>query len=99
MPPMDTGASWIDGDLLHCSFCGRAQKDVAKLVAGPGVYICNGCVALARSWDPLPSPGRSCSFCGRWSPEAGRVTGRGSVAICDQCLDLCDEIIAEEQAG
>ena len=96
---MDTGASSIDGGLLRCSFCGRAQKKAAKLVAGPGVYICNGCVTLARSWDPLPHPGRSCSFCGKWSPQAGRVTGHGSVAICDQCRDLCDEIIAEDQAG
>ena len=70
-----------------------------ELVAGPGVYICNGCVTLARSWEPLPYPGRSCSFCGRWAPQAGRVTGHGTVAICDQCLDLCDEIIAEDQAG
>ena len=30
---MDTGGTWIDGDLLRCSFCGRAQKKVAKLVA------------------------------------------------------------------
>ena len=96
---MDTGASRIDGGLLRCSFCGRAQKKAAKLVAGPGVYICNGCVTLARSWDPLPHPGRSCSFCGRWSPQGGRVTGHGAVAICEECLDLCDQIIAEEQTG
>jgi ATP-dependent protease Clp ATPase subunit len=96
---MDTGATWIDGELLRCSFCGRAQKAVAKLIAGPGVYICSGCVTLARSWEPLPHPGRSCSFCGSWAPSEHRVTGHGMVAICDQCLDLCDEIIAEEQAG
>jgi ATP-dependent protease Clp ATPase subunit len=96
---MDTGATWIDGDLLHCSFCGRAQKDVAKLVAGPGVYICSGCVTLARSWEPLPHPGRSCSFCGKWAPREARVVGHGPVAICGECLDLCDQIIAEEQAG
>jgi len=96
---MDTGATWIDGDLLRCSFCGRAQQDVAKLIAGPGVYICIGCVTLARSWEPLPSPGRSCSFCGAWAPKERRVTGHGTVAICDECLDLCDEILAEEQAG
>ncbi len=96
---MDTGATWIDGDLLRCSFCGRAQQEVAKLIAGPGVYICSGCVTLARTWEPLPAPGRSCSFCGTWAPREHRVTGHGTVAICDQCLDLCDEIIAEEQAG
>jgi ATP-dependent protease Clp ATPase subunit len=96
---MDDGSRWIDGDLLHCSFCGRAQQQVAKLIAGPGVYVCDGCVGLARTWEPLAHPGRSCSFCGRWSPGEGRVTGRGTVTICGDCLDLCAEIIAEEQAG
>ncbi len=96
---MDDEARWNDGDLLRCSFCDRAQQQVAKLIAGPGVYICDGCVALARTWPPLPYPGRSCSFCGTWSPGDGRVTRGGSVAICAACLDLCDEIIAEEQAG
>lgn len=32
---------------LACSFCGRPETKVAKLVAGPGVYICDGCVQLA----------------------------------------------------
>lgn len=32
---------------LHCSFCGKSETDVAKLVAGPGVYICDSCVAIA----------------------------------------------------
>jgi ATP-dependent protease Clp ATPase subunit len=36
---------WIDGS-LRCSFYGKAKSDVAKLVAGPGVYICNECVGL-----------------------------------------------------
>ena len=90
---------WINGGLLHCSFCGRPQKKVAKLVAGPGVYICSGCVGLARSWPALAHPGRTCSFCGQWDPDKGRVVARGEVAICGQCLDLCDQIIAEEQAG
>ena len=29
-----------------CSFCGKTQKQVAKLIAGPGVFICNECVDL-----------------------------------------------------
>jgi ClpX C4-type zinc finger len=36
------------GLLLRCSFCGRHQADVLKLIAGPGVYICNICVASAQ---------------------------------------------------
>ena len=31
---------------LFCSFCGKNQKEVAKLIAGPNVYICNECVQL-----------------------------------------------------
>ncbi len=34
------------GDLLHCSFCTKSQTQVRKLIAGPGVYICNECVDL-----------------------------------------------------
>jgi len=32
---------------LHCSFCRKQETEVAKLVAGPGVYICDQCVAIA----------------------------------------------------
>ena len=50
-------------ELLGCSFCGKRQDAVEKLIAGPGVYICNDCVALCdgilanetqpdlRDWD------------------------------------------------
>ncbi len=34
------------GDNLFCSFCGKNQKDVAKLIAGPAVYICDECIQL-----------------------------------------------------
>jgi ATP-dependent protease Clp ATPase subunit len=96
---MSDETAWIDGDLLRCSFCGRAQGQCAKLVAGPGVYICDGCVTLARTWPPAPYPGRTCSFCGQWDPGKARVTTHGSATICADCLDLCDEIIVAEQAG
>jgi len=32
---------------MRCSFCGRLHTEVSKLVAGPGVYICDGCVNLS----------------------------------------------------
>ncbi len=34
------------GDALTCSFCGKTQQQVLKLIAGPGVYICDECVDL-----------------------------------------------------
>ena len=57
------------GDLLKCSFCGKSQKQVKKLIAGPGVYICDECIDLCNeiieeelaetsefSFDELPKP-------------------------------------------
>ncbi|HEY8202957.1 MAG TPA: ATP-dependent Clp protease ATP-binding subunit ClpX [Actinomycetota bacterium] len=36
------------GDLLKCSFCGKSQKQVKKLISGPGVYICDECINLCN---------------------------------------------------
>ncbi len=58
-----------DGKLLYCSFCGKSQHEVRKLIAGPSVFICDECVELCndiireelddrseRSRDKLPKP-------------------------------------------
>jgi len=58
-----------DGKLLYCSFCGKSQQEVRKLIAGPSVFICDECVDLcndiireevqetaAPAGDRLPSP-------------------------------------------
>jgi len=37
-----------DGKLLYCSFCGKSQHEVKKLIAGPSVYICDECVDLCN---------------------------------------------------
>ena len=57
------------GELLKCSFCGKSQKQVKKLIAGPGVYICDECIELCNEiieeelsdggefqFDHLPTP-------------------------------------------
>ena len=41
-------AKFGDSDLLKCSFCGKSQKQVKKLIAGPGVYICDECIDLCN---------------------------------------------------
>src|SRR3954447_6071582 len=56
-------------DLVKCSFCGKSQKQVKKLIAGPGVYICDECIDLCNDiieeklaetsemrFDELPKP-------------------------------------------
>ena len=45
--------------LLHCSFCNEPQDKVAKLIAGPGVYICDRCVALRQEILDEQLPGNS----------------------------------------
>jgi hypothetical protein len=42
-----TGAT-REAVVASCSFCGKPNTEVARLVAGPGVYICNECVALSQ---------------------------------------------------
>jgi len=36
----------MNTSVLHCSFCGKTQYEVSKLIAGPNVFICDACVAL-----------------------------------------------------
>jgi ATP-dependent Clp protease ATP-binding subunit ClpX len=63
------------GELLKCSFCGKSQKQVKKLIAGPGVYICDECIDLCNEiieeevaetteirFEDLPTPREICSF-------------------------------------
>jgi len=63
------------GELLKCSFCGKTQKQVKKLIAGPGVYICDECIDLCNeiieeelsetpeiTFDELPKPAEIDSF-------------------------------------
>jgi len=37
-----------NGKLLYCSFCGKSQHEVRKLIAGPSVFICDECVDLCN---------------------------------------------------
>jgi len=62
-------------DLVKCSFCGKSQKQVKKLIAGPGVYICDECIDLCNDiieeelsettevhFDELPKPAEIFTF-------------------------------------
>ena len=44
----ETTSSGDDGKLLYCSFCGKSQHEVRKLIAGPSVFICDECVDLCN---------------------------------------------------
>jgi ATP-dependent Clp protease ATP-binding subunit ClpX len=59
-PAKSSTETSADPRVLFCSFCGKSQHDIKKLIAGPGVFICNECVALcdkiiAETPNPDPS--------------------------------------------
>ncbi len=80
------------GDLLKCSFCGKSQKQVKKLIAGPGVYICDECIDLCNEiieeelqessdlqFDELPKPREICQFLDQY--VIGQDTAKKSLSV------------------
>ncbi len=80
------------GDLLKCSFCGKSQKQVKKLIAGPGVYICDECIDLCNeiieeelseasesSWGDLPKPREIFEFLDQY--VIGQDTAKKALAV------------------
>ncbi|MCZ4079048.1 ATP-dependent Clp protease ATP-binding subunit ClpX [Rhodococcus sp. H36-A4] len=80
------------GDLLKCSFCGKSQKQVKKLIAGPGVYICDECIDLCNEiieeelaessevkLDDLPKPAEIRDFLENY--VIGQDTAKRTLAV------------------
>jgi ATP-dependent Clp protease ATP-binding subunit ClpX len=80
------------GDLLKCSFCGKSQKQVKKLIAGPGVYICDECIDLCNEiieeeladnddvkLDELPKPAEIRDFLENY--VIGQDTAKRTLAV------------------
>ncbi len=80
------------GDLLKCSFCGKSQKQVKKLIAGPGVYICDECIDLCNEiieeelaengdvkLDELPKPAEIRDFLEKY--VIGQDTAKRTLAV------------------
>src|SRR5260370_12383331 len=55
---------------LHCSFCSKSQHDVRKLIAGPGVYICDKCVEVCL--DVIREEGKFDKVFAPLNPDEGR---------------------------
>jgi ClpX C4-type zinc finger len=99
-------------DLLRCTVCSKDQRHVMKLIAGPGVYICDECVAraiavLVRGTEEASEPAalrrvsheareERCSFCGKQRPQVPAMASSDDLRICSECLDLCREILDDE---
>src|SRR3982751_21054 len=81
-------------DTLRCSFCGKSQNEVKKLIAGPTVYICNECIDICNeiitddqqaesvaTRPPLPKPGEIKSFLDEYVIGQDETKKRLSVAV------------------
>jgi len=100
-----------NGEARACSFCGRPQRKTRRLVAGPGVFVCERCVGLAT--DVISSGSQAetplgvlaalsdeharerCSFCGKRRTQVSGLASTGAAAICSACLQICDDIVTE----
>ncbi len=105
------GGSWwqrvwrsrkIDRDAV-CTFCERPPAEVAKLIAGPDVYICDACVDRARRGltsddDPLFRVAGTiarCSFCGKRKKSDRPVISTPTANVCEPCLLVCVQILED----
>jgi hypothetical protein len=71
---------------LRCSFCRRREQDVDKLVAGPRVYICDRCVAIAV--ELMNAPGGPC-------PSGAR----GRAGVLRRIIDRCRRLVGVRQGA
>jgi uncharacterized membrane protein len=98
-------------DVLRCSFCGKDQLQLRKLIQGPSAYICADCVEVCADIcaDDRGVEGRDgyvppvigsvviarCSLCRSSAPAASLVTVPARGAICDTCLTVVGEVLRE----
>jgi ClpX C4-type zinc finger len=94
---------------LICTYCGRTEEQASKLIAGPGVFICDACVALAQqtitgnlspatrdslALAPEHSKAR-CSFCRKRRTADRQLLISTTANICSECLHACRQILAD----
>jgi len=94
---------------LACTFCKRSQDGVAKLIAGPNVFVCDACVVLAEQvlagspTGPILALAREdakarCSFCRKKHTHDRPVLTGPAANICTPCLNVCRQILEDSGA-
>src|SRR5262249_31809713 len=94
-----------------CTFCESPPREVAKVIAGPNVFICDACVSLAeaglaapagrepgQSLPPIRTLGARCSFCRKRRRADRALVGMPAARICTECLQLCRQILDDRAA-
>jgi len=82
-----------------CTFCGKPPSGVAKLIAGPDVFICDACVRAAeRAAAPFGRPSHArqrCSFCGKSRTDDRQMHASAEGNVCSECLTVCRRILTD----
>ena len=89
----DDDVATDDVGLVRCSFCATSQRDCKKLIAGPGVYICDICIAAAGASGTSVE---RCKFCGESASKVKWLFEKAGTTICEECIDLCKDILERE---
>ena len=77
----------------RCRACHLPSGLNGRLIAGPGVYICESCIALVASRESAADAAERCSFC--WRRDVPIAGAWPSLAICAACLELARGVLAE----
>ena len=86
MSEQEQGRSGDNGKILYCSFCGKSQHEVRKLIAGPSVFICDECVEL-------------CNDIIREELEEKAASGRNKLPKPREIMDALDQyVIGQDRA-
>jgi hypothetical protein len=96
--------------MIHCSFCGKEDKAVAKLIAGPGVHICDECVALCNTILGDEPPGDGTPRMPMWEsmtdeemlshiPRIARVAGQVEDNLRGWVTELRGRAVTWERIG
>ena len=100
----DSRGKHDDGKLLYCSFCGKSQHEVRKLIAGPSVFVCDECVELCndiiREELEERAERRVTSCRGRTrSRRCSMSTSSGSSAPRKSCRSRCTTTTSDSRSG
>ena len=80
--------------VARCRACHLPSRVDRRLIAGPGVHICESCIALLASRESAADAAERCSFCCRRDVP---ITGVWpSLAICAACVALARGVLAED---
>jgi hypothetical protein len=85
--------SWYNtSKSLHCSFCGKSQNDVGKIIAGPAVYICDECTKLC--YDIVYENARPAAEAKDEKPDMSDIT---PVFVAESILELSGTLIEQDR--